>query len=78
MNKFYNRNRIALCKAADNFGWEGLASALRERGFKKITRAHILGWTTNVKAGVPPEYLVSVEEITGIAREKLRQDIPWR
>jgi len=77
--KLYIENRKALLQASEDMGgWESIAKALREAGQEKITRMHILGWTTNVKAGVPPEYLVVMEEITGIPRERLRQDIPWR
>ena len=77
--KNYSENRKVLIQASEDMGgWESIAKALRKVGMENITRMHILGWTTNVKAGVPPEYLEAMEEVTGIPRETLRQDIPWR
>ena len=75
----YDHNRAVLYKAAKEYGgWEAIAKSLREKGFSNIKRQTVLTWTVNVKAGVPNEYLVAIEEITGVPREELRKDIPWR
>ena len=74
----YNKNRQVLCQASEDMGgWESIAKALRARGLQ-LTRQHVLGWVNNIKSGVPPEFLVDMEEVTGIPREEFRQDIPWR
>lgn len=86
VDQFYSKNRKVLLQASEDMGgWESIAKAIRAVGatqnndeYLKVTRQHVLGWATNVKAGVPPEYLEVMEEVTGITREEFRQDIPWR
>lgn len=63
-------SRDALLKACDDAGGQ---SALAERiGVRQSTFWH---WLRKSKRGIPGEYVLKVERITGISRHDLRPDL---
>ena len=44
---------------------------------KKVTLRHVWSWLNRDKKGIPLEYLVDIEEESGISRTLLRGDVPW-
>ncbi len=57
---------------------EHLISVGREEDAKKMAIGKIWSWVHRDKSGIPVHFIVDMEEISGISREKLRPDIPWR
>lgn len=80
----FKRNRTKAAEAIDNMGGPAAAGrALTERvrlrgGKVRVTIGKVWSWLNRDKRGIPIEYLIDIEEESGIKREELRQDIPWR
>ena len=79
----YEKNHKALERAIKKMGGQSNAAKtitkrLQARGITKILRNNtVWSWLSRDKCGVPLEYLVDVEEESGVARTELRTDVPW-
>jgi hypothetical protein len=84
INEIYTSNRRAAAEAIEKMGGSAQAGRLiterlRQRGDKRSIRVGtVWSWLNRDKKGVPLEFLVDIEEESGVKREQLRGDIPWR
>ena len=84
--KMLKRNKMYLNKAFEALagGQSELARRLSEETYEQGDKQTVIrpgtvhAWYRRDKYGVPTEFLAAVERITGVAREDLRGDIPWR
>ena len=85
IDKIYEKNREFAEKAVNKMDGPAecgrkITFRMQDRGMKgkKVTIGQVWAWLNRDKRGIPLEYLVDVEEESGVAREKLRADVPWR
>jgi hypothetical protein len=77
-------NRLFAANAVGKMGGPAkaakrLTELLAERGENKlISVGQVWAWLNRDKRGIPLEYLIDIENESGIPREKMRGDVPWR
>ena len=77
-NETLSNNRRAASAAIDKMGGPADAARKLTTAERKIKVGHIWAWINRDKRGIPLEYLKAVEKISGVSRETLRGDVPWR
>jgi DNA-binding transcriptional regulator YdaS (Cro superfamily) len=67
----------ALQRAIDVAGGQSaLAASVNEfSSIRKINQSHVWNWLNRGKKGVPPEFVIPIEKVTGVHRHELRPDI---
>ncbi len=76
-------NRVKAAEAIDKMGGPAAAGrTLTERtknrgSSRKITIGIVWSWLNRDKCGIPLQYIIDVEEESGISRMELRGDVPW-
>lgn len=55
----------------------GLARELKKKTGRPVSQGSVWGWLNESKHGVPAEYCIPIEQITGgkVRREQLRPDV---
>lgn len=78
LEKILKNNRRFAAKAIDKMGGPAEAARTLTAKDKKIKTGHVWAWLNRDKRGIPLEYLKTIEKISGVAREDMRGDVPWR
>ena len=71
-------NRRFASEAVDKMGGPAEAARRLTTDERKIKTGHVWAWLNRDKRGIPLEYLKDIEKISGVAREDMRSDVPWR
>jgi len=75
--KLENNRRMAAV-AIGKMGGPAEAARTLSTEKSKLKTGHVWAWLNRDKRGIPLAYLKAIEKITGVAREEMRQDVPWR
>ena len=78
MEKVLHANRLVAAKAIEKMGGVAKAAQQLSTEDRPLKTGHVWAWLNRDKRGIPLEYLKAIERVSGVAREEMRQDIPWR
>lgn len=71
-------NRRFAAEAIEKMGGPADAARKLTTENRKIKVGHVWAWINRDKRGIPLEYLKEIEKTSGVAREDMRGDVPWR
>jgi len=71
-------NRRGASDAIEKMGGPAEAARKLTTDERVIKTGHVWAWLNRDKRGIPLEYLKEIEKMSGVSREVMRGDVPWR